>query len=1837
MKLFSKSDDTRLSEVSVTDVRQSTELPKRRGSMLKNTHVNELTLDGKLGKSGLANYEGQVYYQFSENSPYLPCRASLCGPVLQIEPMKKLNAFVHGSFEVDLTTYVEVGLEHIPLDPIESSLKFPLWLIVLNVSAATEAADERRSISKLPKSASAPLIKAVRKKIVLGIHRQDDAVVWARELKRSIRDVENAINMQKNVTAKTLGEVVDMQLSTSGSSGGIHSLQNVTQVQRNVAILGMKGKHKTHRASTNSADILLSSVNMIAGPGFFGHRPEDEYEDLSGKEVVDQVEYNRKHFIVKSRGSYYLFWGRLRIRLTFVVRMVAILISYPFVVIYSVLDMETIVSEVNRGLRKVEVLGIDISFLFKNARRFVVTANLTLLFMPIFLVFIAMRFSYQAAQDRYSDYRIDDAHARSVNGAMQTVLIFVVASYSAVFFVPIAIAIGRKNKATSDLTDVVDGTFCFRPHYKMRLFAKQPLTCNLNTANLSTLGGVFIEFILHSFYCLPKCQLKDCSGLDEYRLPKQNMLERYMHIKWRVVFWILFAFTIFNAMVFVLHGVLSGKKKFHLSNHFWLWQFVWVLNGPAFVSIVMTMFQTFGCALVDLKPDDGITEYEFVLLEDTSVICFSTEHKNMCVAAFVGLAIYLTQAALLPSGTYKETMRNKLFDILYVPAYLEGHFFLKALFAATYVLTFRLPDPIRITLLLFVNLSLLLLNMRENPCAIVEINILRTATLSGTVWAGAASLLFVTQLASDDQDKDCSSNNKFLPLLFLTGWVMIFSGALYIGRSNSKPIDSVLAHTFLELDRQVNEAKKNAKSGPLLGLDGRPMTINGVEVQAHEALSDWGASCSRLKAESSRLAIRAEAEKARYGSDAADGGRWHLVSSVRGRTASGKDKAEGTSAWRRRMSMVFGQGNEAKETLSDDDLALIHQLNNKSKLGSVAPRVLEPLISLTLSDDPMELLYAAKYIRELVWCTTISYPRVQFQALWALANLAQKRTINFEGNEELREMAKEQGVVLEPGQDLGDKFREMIVSTNYITRSADDDVDDMMEKTALDTGIDLTMDETPEPSNLKRRMSRIEHMERDLGGFGRTTTNGLLSDDHDDAHPTRLRSSSKLDFSADMSRGRSTSKADLTNAGYNKHSAGNSIRASLVHHAMSDVVRRLSVSGPQHGLIDGISHDGSRNNSEDRYNSRDRASTADIRNHLCDDRESVDLVRDTVDMTYELEKEEPTLSRKSSSTAKLFAVMGDDDEEAVSALEEHDDEEKPPLPSKQSESARPAPLTRAVQLGEEDEEPIDDLYAEETQTEGTIVDENNLGGLHLIYSGFREMNETVKMEALGVMVNLCLNPQVADSLVFHQQGDTLAHILELIWAPGVFTKFATLVLVNLATTDKRRRVILRNGGLAAVIGLLLGSDYDLQVAACHALVNLALSPAHHVPLLASTVFIERLLAKLAPVDHPETQMLVASLIRNMCVRVEFARALNNPEHKTFERLKKLRDSSTKDKNKSSEQAEAVSKLIMFTVNSLSEFKQREVTAAAFMKKLPQEPALTAEVTWDTWNSKLDRMWNPVLSISPVARGRHIHVPTSPHHEDIQLSAEDTHGNELKFRIVTKPLCGTLVKPDGEEKSSCVFRYTPFAGYSGTDYFTFIASNSVMDSNLGTMSIKVDASLAELRQKEEEARLEAEAKIEEAKKATLDAILSQNKIIVPPKKTERPSESKKLGSILSFVREVGDEEDGEMDDLVKRRTGELATVSDSDESVDRESVRDVTNSNSVCLPGLEEDDVRVTVDLGLSMGDMDLDDEPPKSPTASESWSAFSQKNDTFTNESKPPPNAAVNKVMALPSSGEFEV
>ena len=331
------------------------------------------------------------------------------------------------------------------------------------------------------------------------------------------------------------------------------------------------------------------------------------------------------------------------------------------------------------------------------------------------------------------------------------------------------------------------------------------------------------------------------------------------------------------------------------------------------------------------------------------------------------------------------------------------------------------------------------------------------------------------------------------------------------------------------------------------------------------------------------------------------------------------------------------------------------------------------------------------------------------------------------------------------------------------------------------------------------------------------------------------------------------------------------------------------------------------------------------------------------------------------------------------------------------------------------------------------------------------------------MVNLSLSSVVAESLVFHQSGDTLEHLLELVWTPSPFTKFATLTLVNLATTENRRRAILRRGGLAALIGLLLGSNFDLQVVSCRALVNLALSPAKHVPLFGSDVFVERLLSKLAPLTDPNVQELVAMLIRNLSVRVQFARVLNKKQHRLFDRLAKLRDSTTSKKSSRGssgheDRVQSTGLMLMFATNTLQEFKTHESRAETFVKKLPPFDPVTAEVSWDTWGSKLDRMWDPVFAVCPVAKGIHKEVPAFPHKDVICLEAEDAQLLPLKYRVVTKPEFGSLVKTEGENKNSERFLYCPPPGFSGVDYFTFIASNPFLDSNLGTVSIKVNASL-----------------------------------------------------------------------------------------------------------------------------------------------------------------------------------
>ena len=68
--------------------------------------------------------------------------------------------------------------------------------------------------------------------------------------------------------------------------------------------------------------------------------------------------------------------------------------------------------------------------------------------------------------------------------------------------------------------------------------------------------------------------------------------------------------------------------------------------------------------------------------------------------------------------------------------------------------------------------------------------------------------------------------------------------------------------------------------------------------------------------------------------------------------------------------------------------------------------------------------------------------------------------------------------------------------------------------------------------------------------------------------------------------------------------------------------------------------------------------------------------------------------------------------------------------------------------------------------------------------------------------------------------------------------------------------------------------------------------------------------------------------------------------------------------------------------------------------------------------------------------------------EIELFATDLDGDPLTFAIVIEPEYGTVAC----EESLCT--YTPNAGWSGTDFFTYIANDGELDSNEATVEITV---------------------------------------------------------------------------------------------------------------------------------------------------------------------------------------
>jgi hypothetical protein len=407
-----------------------------------------------------------------------------------------------------------------------------------------------------------------------------------------------------------------------------------------------------------------------------------------------------------------------------------------------------------------------------------------------------------------------------------------VGAYIFIFLLPVAFVVFSKVDLVRSSTHIEEGTFCFKPARSVTIS---------NQANFYQILGFLFEWLQHVLYVLPtgvlSSESEDDTGTEIQDYPPYAPFEAW--------FWFCVSCTFICVAILMLNAVLRGKTHYKFQKSKVVWYILFNVGSPMFVTIVTILFMGLDCDYTQEPP---------ILVADKRIDCFSDQHIVIARAALISLAVYIVQHTLLPSGTFKETMGDDTLEIMFVPVYLQAHYFLKAIFCGVYVFFYE-HNYTRIFILTLINFLLLWMNNSMKPCSIAWINTMRNGIFLHASLSGIQSVNYVFWPANS------GTKNMLLSTLFCN---IAFTsiGMIVLHYSNMKSTEHAISIAFLDLEWQVSHG------------------------------------------------------------------------------------------------------------------------------GSVHPRVLEPLISLTLSTDEEDWDIVKKYIPQLVWL--ISYPnkRVQFQSTWTLANLS---------------------------------------------------------------------------------------------------------------------------------------------------------------------------------------------------------------------------------------------------------------------------------------------------------------------------------------------------------------------------------------------------------------------------------------------------------------------------------------------------------------------------------------------------------------------------------------------------------------------------------------------------------------------------------------------------------------------------------------------------------------------------------------------------------------------------------------------------------------------------------
>lgn len=261
-------------------------------------------------------------------------------------------------------------------------------------------------------------------------------------------------------------------------------------------------------------------------------------------------------------------------------------------------------------------------------------------------------------------------------------------------------------------------------------------------------------------------------------------------------------------------------------------------------------------------------------------------------------------------------------------------------------------------------------------------------------------------------------------------------------------------------------------------------------------------------------------------------------------------------------------------------------------------------------------------------------------------------------------------------------------------------------------------------------------------------------------------------------------------------------------------------------------------------------------------------------------------------------------------------------------------------------------------------------------------------------------------------------------------------------------MIRKAGGVQILIGSIMSHEYGKRKYACVALANLALSPVSELDqIFLSRGLLNRVL-KIASRNEVETLREVVCLIRNLSYHAAIRRALL--DRGVIKSLSKVKSTSLfPDVREWCIEIESLMEREVMESTKMS----AENDADQLLRKLPLESA----ITWSTWGSKLDVVFNQVFAHLPTITGKHYVTRINQPVEIIltngikDLSILDKFRDVLFYVVGEQPTHGRVSSVSTTEDT---LTYYPLTGYTGSDFFTYRIQLGSQATSSVTVSIEI---------------------------------------------------------------------------------------------------------------------------------------------------------------------------------------